>query len=49
MSTDGTDSGVMVSQSQTPSPTTFSLEAWFKTNQAAGKIIGFGDSSSRHR
>jgi fibronectin type 3 domain-containing protein len=46
MSTDGTDSGVMVSQSQTPSPTTFSLEAWFKTNQAAGKIIGFGDSSS---
>ncbi|HTW19116.1 MAG TPA: LamG-like jellyroll fold domain-containing protein [Mycobacteriales bacterium] len=46
ISTDGNDDGVMVSTSQTPSPSTFSIEAWFKTTNPNGKIIGFGNSSS---
>jgi large repetitive protein len=46
ISMNGTDSAVMVAQSASPSPTSFSLEAWFKTTTPAGKILGFGDSSS---
>jgi fibronectin type 3 domain-containing protein len=46
ITTDGNDDGVMVGSSQVPSPSTFSVEAWFKTTHAGGKIIGFGNSSS---
>ena len=46
ITTDGNDDGVMVATSATPSPSTFSIEAWFKTTNANGKIIGFGNSSS---
>ncbi len=46
MTTDGQDDGRMVGTTELPSPSTFSIEAWFKTTTPAGKIIGFGNSSS---
>jgi fibronectin type 3 domain-containing protein len=42
----GSNNGVMVSSNATPSPTAYSIEAWFKTSSANGKIVGFGNSSS---
>ncbi|QWZ06693.1 fibronectin type III domain-containing protein [Nocardioides panacis] len=41
--TDGS-SGIVSSTDAMPSPSTFSVEAWFKTTSTSGgKIIGFGD------
>lgn len=42
----GNANSVVVGQEQQSSPAAFSIEAWFKTSQAAGKIVGFGDSAS---
>lgn len=39
---DGSTNYVSTTTSQT-APTTFSVEAWFKTSTPGGKIIGFGD------
>ncbi|MBD8540617.1 LamG domain-containing protein [Frigoribacterium sp. CFBP 8751] len=48
---DGTTNYLSTTTQQT-APTTFSVEAWFKTTSAGGKIIGFGDrqtGSSRNK
>jgi PKD repeat protein len=50
---DGTANGTIASSTARPSPTVFSVEAWFKTTTTTGgKIIGFGNaatgSSSRY-
>lgn len=39
----GTSSGTAWTPSEITAPNTFSLEAWFKTTVAGGKIIGFGN------
>jgi hypothetical protein len=46
ITTSGNDDGVLVGTTNLPGPSTFSVEGWFKTTHAGGKIIGFGDSSS---
>jgi fibronectin type 3 domain-containing protein len=42
----GNNNGVMVGQSQLPSPTAFTIETWFKTTHASGKLVGFGNAST---
>ncbi len=44
---DGTGNGLVSAQSQQPSPTTFSVEAWFNTTSTqGGKLIGFGTNAT---
>ncbi|MEN2736308.1 PKD domain-containing protein [Microbacterium sp. X-17] len=41
------NTGIAVSNQQVSNPTTYSLEAWFKTNTTnGGKLIGFGDAQT---
>ncbi len=42
---DGTSSYVSMGQAR-PNPTTFSLEVWFKTTTAGGRLIGFGNAAT---
>jgi large repetitive protein len=47
MTTNGSDdTSRMVGTTELASPSTFSVEAWFKTATPVGKIVGFGDSGT---
>lgn len=44
---DGTPSGYVSSAQSSPAPSTFSIEAWFRTtSQYGGKIVGFGNAQT---
>lgn len=42
----GTSSYVSTNEAQQTNPLTFTLEVWFKTTVASGKLIGFGSSQT---
>ena len=42
----GTSSYVSTNEAKQTDPTTFSIEVWFKTTVASGKLIGFGSSQT---
>lgn len=42
----GTTSYISTNETKQTNPTTFTLEVWFKTTVASGKLIGFGSSQT---